>query len=275
MADMEVQTVGGMKVVISFEDGGSDRETSIFTEGEEEIERDKGAHEAVSSTSGLPIPIPKRNGTMNHTGGSPKAGRGRMRDSSAHSHRSQSNGSDPSSLDIDTILQTPEEVMSESVDKFVSCIMPNNEANAKRQQIITFLSTLIKSAFPSRCGIIVIPFGSVPLRAYLPTGDIDIGIFCRGYQLSNSWAYILQSALKDAGSRKPSETETSVHRITGIHVIDAEVRVCKCFVDGIEVDISANMPGGVSTLAFLERVRLLREPEGSHFFMKSTSSQTH
>ena len=38
MADMEVQTVGGMKVVISFEDGGSDRETSIFTEGEEEIE---------------------------------------------------------------------------------------------------------------------------------------------------------------------------------------------------------------------------------------------
>lgn len=166
-----------------------------------------------------------------------------------------SNASDTSVIESEEftmMYQSSEEMISDSVDKFVSCIMPNNDSNMKRQNIIAFLSNVIKAAFPAKCAITVIPFGSVPLRAYLPTGDIDIGIFCRGSQLSASWTYILQNALRDAG--KFVDRKKSGHKITGIHVIDAEVRVCKCFVDEIEVDISSNMPGGVSTLGFLERV---------------------
>ena len=145
-----------------------------------------------------------------------------------------------------------EGVLGEGVEKLLSCIMPTEETISKRTRIVSFLSALIVDTFPAECAIKVIPFGSVPLRAYLPDGDIDIGIFCCGAQLQPSWLYVLQAALKLA--EKQWDLVRGNFRVHGVNVVEAEVRVCKCIVDDIEVDISLNMPGGVRTMAFLERV---------------------
>ena len=158
-----------------------------------------------------------------------------------------------------------EDVLGESVDKMLSCIMPTEETILKRIRIVSYLSSLIVETFPAECAIRVIPFGSVPLRAYLPDGDIDIGIFCCGAQLQPSWLYVLQAALKHAGEKWGLVRGN--FRIHGVNIVEAEVRVCKCIVDDIEVDISLNMPGGVRTMAFLERIDTIIG--NSHLYKRS------
>lgn len=152
------------------------------------------------------------------------------------------------------------DVITESLDLLISCMMPNKESISIRERIISFVSSTIVDCFPRKCKIEVIPFGSVPLRTYLPDGDIDFGIFCQGEQLQSSWLYILQATLIE-------KAKFCSHNVSDVHIVEAEVRVCKCFIDGYEIDISLNMAGGISTLAFLERIDIVIGKD--HLFKRS------
>ncbi|XP_042403331.1 uncharacterized protein LOC121992812 isoform X3 [Zingiber officinale] len=94
----------------------------------------------------------------------------------------------------------------------------------------------------------VFPFGSVPLRTYLPDGDIDLTAI--GYPNSeNALANDVWSVLDGEEQCKDAEFE-----VIDVQYINAEVKLVKCVVENIIVDISFNQIGGLSTLCFLEKV---------------------
>jgi predicted nucleotidyltransferase len=64
-------------------------------------------------------------------------------------------------------------------------------------------------------------FGSVPLKTYLPDGDIDLAVFQgKGPKLRDSWTTELSTLLEGEG-----RNSSSLFRIKDVHVINAEVKV--------------------------------------------------
>ena len=62
-------------------------------------------------------------------------------------------------------------------------------------------------------------FGSVPLKTYLPDGDIDLAVFQgKGPRLRDMWTSEL-SALLEAEGRNPQNP----HRVKDVQIINAEV----------------------------------------------------
>lgn len=106
-------------------------------------------------------------------------------------------------------------------------------------------------------------FGSVPLRTYLPDGDIDISCFAKsGHSLRDTWASILIKVLETEAS-----SVDAPFQLRDIQLIQAEVKLIKCVVAEIVVDISFDTLGGLCTAAFLESID--REIGQSHLFKKS------
>ncbi|CAL8466851.1 g6387 [Coccomyxa elongata] len=106
-------------------------------------------------------------------------------------------------------------------------------------------------------------FGSVPLKTYLPDGDIDLAVFQgKGPRLRDIWTYEL-SALLEAEGRNP----LNPHRVKDVQIINAEVKLLKCLVDNILVDISFDTLGGLCTVAFLESID--RHIGKHHLFKRS------
>ncbi|TVT96772.1 hypothetical protein EJB05_58013, partial [Eragrostis curvula] len=101
----------------------------------------------------------------------------------------------------------------------------------------------------------VFAFGSVPLKTYLPDGDADVTV------LASTW---LNSSLID-DVRQVLELEMTNRdaefQVRGVNFINADVKLLKCIVENIVVDVSFNQIGGVSTFCFLE-LELLRVKRG-------------
>lgn len=84
-------------------------------------------------------------------------------------------------------------------------------------------------------------FGSVPLRTYLPDGDIDVTIICAsGPPLPQSWAKTLLAHMRAAGAAADPPPRLPLHNAA---VISADVELLKVAVDGVVVDISAQQLG--------------------------------
>ena len=65
-------------------------------------------------------------------------------------------------------------------------------------------------------------FGSVPLKTYLPDGDIDLSVFqSKGASLQDSWTTKLCHALQAEGRNCQAP-----YRVRDVQVIHAEVRQC-------------------------------------------------
>ncbi|KAL6957051.1 hypothetical protein U1Q18_046803, partial [Sarracenia purpurea var. burkii] len=62
----------------------------------------------------------------------------------------------------------------QSAQGILSTIQPTMASEHKRNEVIIYLQNLIREYF----GIEVLPFGSVPLKTYLPDGDIDLTVVC-------------------------------------------------------------------------------------------------
>lgn len=81
--------------------------------------------------------------------------------------------------------------------------------------------------------VTAVAFGSVPLKTYLPDGDIDLSIFSHNPRaqsireaLKDTWATQLQACLEDEASN-----QHAVLKVANVQVIHAEVGgVCVCVV---------------------------------------------
>ncbi|XP_062198371.1 uncharacterized protein LOC133901096 isoform X2 [Phragmites australis] len=131
-----------------------------------------------------------------------------------------------------------------AADAVVRKIQPTVSSERLRAAVIDYVQRLFRFSV----GCQVFPFGSVPLKTYLPDGDIDLTAFgpaSSDENLANEIRGILESEEK----RKDAEFE-----VKDVQYINAEVKLVKCLVQNIVVDISFNQIGGLCTLSFLEKV---------------------
>ncbi|KAI5446155.1 hypothetical protein KIW84_014127 [Lathyrus oleraceus] len=103
----------------------------------------------------------------------------------------------------------------------------------------------------------VFVFGSVPLKIYLLDGEIDLTVLSQESVEED----LAQAICNLLGSGEDLEYE-----VKDIHHIRAPVKVVKCTVKGIAVDISFNQMVGLYALRFLAEIRLL----GAHHGLLST-----
>lgn len=142
--------------------------------------------------------------------------------------------------------------------EIILCIQPTVQSEQKRNEVIEYVQRLLRM----RVGLEVFAFGSVPLKTYLPDGDVDLTTISNYPNIEDKWANDVRVVLEGEEHNKLAE-----FRVKEVQYIHAEVKLVKCLVGNIVVDISFNQLGGLCTLCFLEKVdRLIGK---DHLFKRS------
>lgn len=170
----------------------------------------------------------------------------------------------PFALSSNPVEATCEQEMNwvraeEATSEIVCRIHPTVEANSRRKSVIAYVQALIKSSF----GLEVLPYGSVPLMTFLPDGDIDLTVIFSSLEIEETSLVSNIHALLG----EEEDNADAPYEVKKVHCIEAEVKLIKCVVQDLEVDISFNQLGGLSTLCFLELVDQLVGK--SHLFKRS------
>ncbi|KAL3829026.1 hypothetical protein ACJIZ3_017828 [Penstemon smallii] len=166
--------------------------------------------------------------------------------------RSTSPPPDPT-LFSEESLSAAEEV----AEQVVNCIHPTLDSEETRRDVIDYIQRLIKTYVDCE----LFPYGSVPLKTYLPDGDIDFTAL-KGCNPDESLPHKVLAIFQ-----AEEQNENAEYQIRDTQFIDAEVKLVKCFVRDIIIDISFNQLGGLSTLCFLEKIdRLVGK---NHLFKRS------
>ncbi|KAF7844114.1 poly(A) RNA poly(A)merase cid14-like protein [Senna tora] len=146
----------------------------------------------------------------------------------------------------------------ERTAELITCIQPNPPSEERRNAVADYVQRLIMKCFPGQ----VFTFGSVPLKTYLPDGDIDLTAFSKNQNLKDTWAHQVRDMLENEEKNEHAE-----FHVKEVQYIQAEVKIIKCLVENIVVDISFNQLGGLCTLCFLEEVDNLINQ--NHLFKRS------
>ncbi|XP_059462586.1 uncharacterized protein LOC132191531 isoform X2 [Corylus avellana] len=132
----------------------------------------------------------------------------------------------------------------EATQGIIAQVQPTVVSGNRRKAVIDYVQRLIRTSL----GCEVFPFGSVPLMTYLPDGDIDLSAF-GGLNVEEALASDVCSVLE-----REAHNMASKFVVKDVQLIRAEVKLVKCLVQNIVVDISFNQLGGLCTLCFLEKV---------------------
>ncbi|XVF05850.1 hypothetical protein REPUB_Repub05bG0208600 [Reevesia pubescens] len=151
----------------------------------------------------------------------------------------------------------PCSMAEETMRRILWSVQPTLVAETNRKEVIHYIQRLIQDAL----GYQVFSYGSVPLKTYLPDGDIDLTTL--------SSPPIEDTLVSDAYAilRAEEHNQKAPYQVKDVHCIDAEVKLVKCLVQNIVVDISFNQLGGLCTLCFLEQVDRLVGKD--HLFKRS------
>ena len=121
----------------------------------------------------------------------------------------------------------------------------------RRRAVFEHIKQLAQECFGT-AHTLVSAYGSVPLRAYLPDGDIDVCLLGDHRVIDKvHWTTKFRKHIEKAEAEADPPHEFAVSEVS---VINAEVRLMKCIVDGMMVDVSANQFGGLASLGFLEEM---------------------
>ncbi|KAM0829060.1 hypothetical protein ACQ4PT_067111 [Festuca glaucescens] len=136
-------------------------------------------------------------------------------------------------------------------------VQPTDASERRRAEVVDYARRIVGTAL----GCEVFVFGSVPLKTYLPDGDIDLTVIgntsCDSTFIDDIY-YILGSGEQNTDAE---------FEVKDLEHIDAEVRLIKCTIGNIIVDISFNQTGGICALCFLELVD--RKVGKNHLFKRS------
>ncbi|GMP48913.1 hypothetical protein CsSME_00016095 [Camellia sinensis var. sinensis] len=159
---------------------------------------------------------------------------------------------DPSSIGEDNWA------IAEQITQDVVCfIHPTLDSEEKRKDVIEYIQRLVRCSL----GCEVFPYGSVPLKTYLPDGDIDLTA------LSSPTAEETFARDVLAVLQGEEQNENAEYEVKDTQFIDAEVKLVKCLVQNFVIDISFSQLGGLCTLCFLEQVDRLVGKD--HLFKRS------
>ncbi|KAL2479333.1 PAP/OAS1 substrate-binding domain superfamily [Abeliophyllum distichum] len=149
------------------------------------------------------------------------------------------------------------EILEKAAHMIICKVQPTTISEERRRDVTDYVQRLIRN----RLGAEVFPYGSVPLKTYLPDGDIDLTAF-GGANVEDKLADDMKSVLEEEEKNRSAEFV-----VKDVQLICAEVKLVKCIVQNIVVDVSFNQIGGLCTLCFLEKVdRLIGK---NHLFKRS------
>ncbi|MCE0482565.1 hypothetical protein HAX54_041424 [Datura stramonium] len=159
--------------------------------------------------------------------------------------------------DLTSITEDRWLVAEETIQEVVNCIRPTLDTEEKRKDVIDYVQRLIRCSL----GCEVFTYGSVPLKTYLPDGDIDLTALSNNY-CEARLAHDVLAVLQEEENRENAEFD-----VKDTQFIDAEVKLVKCLVQNFVIDISFNQLGGLCSLCFLEQIdRLVGK---NHLFKRS------
>ncbi|KAH0466781.1 hypothetical protein IEQ34_004019 [Dendrobium chrysotoxum] len=128
-------------------------------------------------------------------------------------------------------------------DEQIACIQPNQQSEECWNAVSNYVQTLIKKCFSCEVAMLslhlVFTFGSVPLKTYLPVADIDLVVCSKTEDMKDTWASVVLKVLEN----EKRHIKNAKFRVKEVKYIDAKVRVIKCLVENIVVDISFNQIG--------------------------------
>ncbi|KAK3218942.1 hypothetical protein Dsin_012912 [Dipteronia sinensis] len=156
----------------------------------------------------------------------------------------ESSFSSPADPDPSSISREIWDKAEERTHEILCRIRPTVAADGSRREIVEYVRGLITGSLDCK----VFLYGSVPLKTYLPDGDIDLTAISTP-NIENTLFSDVYAVLKGEENNKSSYFE-----VKDVHFIDAEVKLVKCLVQNIVIDISFNQLGGLCTLCFLEKV---------------------
>ncbi|KAK4802151.1 hypothetical protein SAY86_000354 [Trapa natans] len=136
------------------------------------------------------------------------------------------------------------QVAEDVTQGIITRIHPTCVSEHRRAAVINYVKWLLR--FYPWCE--VFSFGSVPLKTYLPDGDIDLIVFTGIYSeevVANEVFSVLD---------REEWNSNAQFIVKDVQLIRAEVKLVKCIIQNIVVDISFNQLGGLCTLCFLEKV---------------------
>ncbi|KAI8523462.1 hypothetical protein RHMOL_Rhmol13G0075700 [Rhododendron molle] len=162
-----------------------------------------------------------------------------------------------SSPDPSVIEEDRWAVAEETAREVIGCVHPTLDSEEKRKDVIDYVQRLIRCSL----GCEVFPYGSVPLKTFLPHGDIDLTALSSP-TIEETLAHDVLAVLQEE-----EQNENAEYEVKDTEFIDAEVKLVKCIVHNIEIDISFNQLGGLCTLCFLEQVDRLVGKD--HLFKRS------
>ncbi|KAK7300801.1 hypothetical protein RJT34_11652 [Clitoria ternatea] len=163
----------------------------------------------------------------------------------------------PSNPDPSSVAPDAWSAAEKTTTEILRRIQPTLAADRRRRDVVDYVQRLVR--YGARCE--VFPYGSVPLKTYLPDGDIDLtALSCQN--IEEGLVSDVHTVLQGEEINGAAEYE-----VKDVRFIDAEVKLVKCIVQNIVVDISFNQLGGLSTLCFLEKVDRLVGKD--HLFKRS------
>ena len=156
------------------------------------------------------------------------------------------------------------------VDYILSIIGPDSTTESQRINNLKIIKEIIievlKKELPDYITY-VIPYGSFPIKTYLKDADVDITICFESKKekkmMVNIPIQIIDKAIliiKEEFERKNRETEFEL--ISDIKIIMANIRLLKCKVGNINIDITINNFAGLYKIIFINFI----EEEFKHKF---------
>ena len=156
------------------------------------------------------------------------------------------------------------------VDYILSIIGPDSSTESQRINNLKIIKEIIievlKKELPDYITY-VIPYGSFPIKTYLKDADVDITICFESKKekkmMVNIPIQIIDKAIliiKEEFERKNRETEFEL--ISDIKIIMANIRLLKCKVGNINIDITINNFAGLYKIIFINFI----EEEFKHKF---------
>ncbi|KDO29813.1 hypothetical protein SPRG_19699 [Saprolegnia parasitica CBS 223.65] len=134
-------------------------------------------------------------------------------------------------------------------DHMVELFGPTVDSERVRTKLMRALASVLE---PVVSVATFYPSGSYPLKTYLPDSDIDVCLVLSDDTASATWHADVTQALL-AAATSDQKVECTVRNVT---FVNAEVRVVKCTIDNVSIDVTANRFGALGAVSLLHEMDL-------------------
>ena len=151
------------------------------------------------------------------------------------------------------------------VDFILDLIGPNQKREKERLSYLTKVKGIITNIFQKKLPdyiTFIFPYGSFPLKTYLNNADIDLTIFFESKIEQKVFVelpinLINQSIMTIKEEFERYNKESSIELFSDIKIINADIRLLKCKIDSISLDISINNFSGLYKIVFIDYIENL------------------